>query len=439
LLDRPDADPNALEAQRWGVIAPEGGEGDEMLRALAPLLEHRARQQGAEVQRYRVPPDLDALRAVEWRDRVYKAEDVPAEERPRYLLMLGDLHQVSIELQHVLAQSAFVGRLHFATAAGALDVAGHAAYAEKVLAHERATVAAELPEVLLYGALDGSEATGLARDLLLEPCRKRVDERWLPKGRVGRLRVVLDDGSDPQALARAAGLTRSGVMLTTSHGVGAPVGGWASPEQQRAYQGALLLGSGRLLTPDEVRREPFLPGGMWFALACFGAATPPRSAFYPWLALLAEQQQYAGPVEAVRASLPPRERPFVAALPQAALANPNGPLAMVGHSDLAWSFGFTDLESPGTSRASRLLAALEVLAMGGRAGVALDALMRSYRDVNDSLTSAYQHRQEALADGQADPIEPRWLGLQWLLRNDLRGYMLLGDPAVRLPPRPTAG
>src|SRR5689334_16755410 len=64
LLDRPDADPNALPEQRWGVIAPEGDEGDQLLRAIAPLVEYRARQQGAEVTIYRVRPDTDAAQAV---------------------------------------------------------------------------------------------------------------------------------------------------------------------------------------------------------------------------------------------------------------------------------------------------------------------------------------------------------------------------------------
>ncbi|MFY0577892.1 hypothetical protein ACN28S_29420 [Cystobacter fuscus] len=65
-------------------------------------------------------------------------------------------------------------------------------------------------------------------------------------------------------------------------------------------------------------------------------------------------------------------------------------------------------------------------------GVALDALMRSFRDVNDSLMSAYQERQEALEEERPDPIDPKLLGYLWMLRNDLRGYLLLGDPAVRL-------
>jgi hypothetical protein len=59
--------------------------------------------------------------------------------------------------------------------------------------------------------------------------------------------------------------------------------------------------------------------------------------------------------------------------------------------------------------------------------------MRYYREVNDSLMSDFQARQEALLDQLPDPIEPSKHGYRWMLRNDLRGYILLGDPAVRLP------
>jgi hypothetical protein len=434
LLERLDADPNALPEQRWGVIAPEGSEGDPLLQALAPLMEHRARQQDAEVKVYRVRPDMDAAQAVEWRERVYRSESVPEEERPRYLLMLGSPGQVSFELQHVLAQGAFVGRLHFATPEGAPDLASHAAYVEKVLAHERSAEEAEAPDVLLYTATDGSRATAWGHQLLMEPCRKMVETRWIPRHLARRLQVLPDESPEPEALPRVAGAVRSGVLLSVSHGLGAPREGWASARQQRARQGALCLAPGLELTADRVRHPPFLPGGVWFCVACFGAATPSKSAFHAWLSMLARRQLFPGRPEAVLESLPrPGEPPFLAALPQALLANPRGPLAFLGHSDLAWNFGFANLDDLTESRASRILSALEVLAKGSRVGVALDALMRSFRDVNDGLMSAYQERQEALEEGRPDPTNPKRVGYLWMLRNDLRGYLLLGDPAVRLP------
>ncbi|MBN1209985.1 MAG: hypothetical protein JXB05_34355 [Myxococcaceae bacterium] len=435
--ERPDAAPNDLEAQRWGVIAPEGTLGDALLHAIAPLIEHRGKEQNAPVKTYRVPSDMNAAAAVQWREKVLQAEGVPEEERPWYLLILGDLHHVSIELQQVLAQGACVGRLHVGSPSGEPDLAGYAAYARKALAHARRTPEEETPSLLLYTAQDGTAATSLGHQLLVEPCLEAMRTRWKAKWPTLDPRLIPYESEGPDALLRAAGEARAGVMLSVSHGLGRPRSGWASPEQQRATQGALLVGGGLPLTGDKLREAPFLPGGMWFVVACFGAATPAKSAFHAWLSQLKNAGKYPGRPEQVLSKLPgPGERPFVAALPQALLANEQGPLAIIGHSDLAWTLSFTD-EGSSVSRASRILSALEVLANGSRAGVALAALMRAYRAANESLMAGYQAREDALLYGTPDPTDPVRHGSLWLQRNDLRGYLLLGDPAARLPMKRT--
>ncbi|KFA93813.1 hypothetical protein [Archangium violaceum] len=432
-LEKPDANPNDLPAQRWGVVAPEGEEGDALLRALAPLVEQRERQQGAPVRVYRVPANMDAKQAVAWRRDVHQDEAVPQEERPRYLLLLGDLHQVSMEFQQVLAHGAFAGRLHVATPSGEPDLAGYRAYAEKVLASEGRAAPDEAAEVLLYCADDGTPATAQGRWLLVEPCARQVETRWKKRLPALRLREWSEERVALDELLQVGGAVRSGVMLSVSHGIGKPRRGWNSLEQQRARQGALRLASGELLTAEELRDTPFLPEGMWFCLACFGAATPPRSAFQAWLTLLAREGGQKDLSREVLESLPKEgERPFLAALPQAALANPRGPLAIIGHSDLAWTYGFTTVGAASRGRASRIAGALEVLANGSRAGVAMDALMRAYREVNDGLMTEYQERQDALLEVRPDPVDPVEHAARWMERNDLRGYVLLGDPAARL-------
>ncbi|OJT21796.1 hypothetical protein BO221_23770 [Archangium sp. Cb G35] len=431
--DMRHGDPNDLPAQRWAVVAPLGDEGDALLQAVEPLVRQREQQQGAPVMRYRVCPGMDAATVVKWKNQVLQPEDIPEEEWPRYLLLLGDLHQMPVEMQHVLANDLFVGRLHFAHASGAVDLEGYTAYVEKVLASEQGTNATEELDVLLYTARDGTSATNTGHRLLVEPCQEMMEKRWKPKRPGMNIQLVPYDEEGPEELLSAAGAARSGVMLTVSHGLGKPRGGWASVEQQRATQGALSIAPGKVLTAELLRKTPFLPGGMWFYLACFGAATPPRSAFHAWLKLLEQQKLYGARPESVLENLPKAgERPFLAALPQAVLANPKGPLAVIGHSDLAWTFGFADSEEMRKSRASRVLSMLSAMKDGSRAGVAFDSLMRFYRDVNDDVMKDYEARQEAEVYKRPDPIDPKKLGLRWMLRNDLRGYLLLGDPAVRL-------
>jgi hypothetical protein len=430
-LAAPDRDPNDLPLQRWAVIAARGEAGDRALAAIRPLIDHRHAQQGDPPTIYRVDPDLDDMAALRWRDGVWRAESVPEDIRPRYLLILGDLDQVSLELQHALASCAFVGRLHCPTPAGYRD------YAEKVVASETARPA-ERPHALFYTVQDGTAATGVGYADLVEPCIAMTSE-WAAAGKLALASVDEVPYSDwsPSAMLTQVGAATPAAMLSLSHGLGAPRSGWRSAAQQRALQGALSMGLEEPLAADAVREAAFLPGGVWLCVACFAAGTPRTSAFHSWISALAGGDDPR--VREVLRSLPASgEPPFLAALPQTLLANPRGPLAVVGHVDLAWSYGFLD---PHTlrSRASRMFSALRSVLAGSRVGVGLDALMSAYRENNDDLTARYQLQRDAQVRGEPDPVDPRRLGRLWMQRNDLRGYILLGDPAARLaidPPAP---
>jgi hypothetical protein len=143
----------------------------------------------------------------------------------------------------------------------------------------------------------------------------------------------------------------------------------------------------------------------------------------------------AGNLISLLESLPRMEgRPFLAALPQAALANPQGPLAVIGNSDLVWSYPSINID-PLQRRLhhSRLASAMQVLAMGSRVGVAFNALMRAGRELTEWLLADYQVEQDASSAGRPAPSDRMARVQVWMERNMLRGCMLLGDPAIRLP------
>lgn len=430
---RTDADPNDISLQRWGVIAPEGKEGNHWLEAIAPLIRLREEEQGASIITYRVPPDMDAKMAVSWKDEVYWSEDVEEDDRPLYLMLLGDIDRVSLELQHSLANCALVGRSHFGNGQGQPNLDAYAAYAEKVVRFARNGTTTDRPNMLFHVARDGTNATLSGESRLVLPClevaQKNRDSGRLPVADV----CEIEADSTDELLAAGAGATPS-VFLSVSHGVGAPRRGWSSEEEQWRKQGALVLGRNDVLDAERLATQTFLPGGLWFMLACFGAGTPASSAYHAWLTLLSQEGAFSGKANSVLASLPAAgQRPFVAALPQAALASPNGPLAVIGHMDLAWTYGFSNATNLGESRKSRFYSALEVMARGSRAGVGIEALMRFYRETNDALMSSYQSETDARVQGRVDTSNRKERGHLWMLRNDLRGYVLLGDPAVRLP------
>jgi hypothetical protein len=429
LID-PSADPNSLPAQRWGVVVPEGPLGDRLLALIEPLRRLRAEEQGAPTRVYRVPPGLDGMQAVRWKDTVLCNEDESETEQPAYLLILGDFDQVSLELQQVLGSWGFAGRLAFASDAG------YEAYVDKVLRWSRSPSPARQARTLLFTAHDGTPATTVGYQDLMAPSFEKL-RRLQDEGRLSAESLAevgeRADWSVQQLLAQVASPHPS-VLFTMSHGLGAPRHGWSSVDEQRARQGAMSLGAEGTLEASALASTPFLPGGLWFFFACFGAGTPSRSAFYPWLARLREAGEYTGRLERLLAALPREgERPFVAALPQAVLANPHGPLAVMGHVDLAWTYSFQDMGPEGRNRPSRFEGLLRSLVEGSRAGVGLSTLHRALNGANTELTILYDDEEFARQVGRASLVDSVQRAHLWMLRQDLSGYILLGDPAARLP------
>jgi hypothetical protein len=273
----------------------------------------------------------------------------------------------------------------------------------------------------------------------MQPCIADA-EQLRDAGQFAARDIAAIEEDDParaadRLLAAAAG---PGVLFSCSHGAGAPSGGWTSPDRRRALQGALCLGGDTRLEADAVARAPFLPGGVWLMFACFGAGTPRQSAFEPWLLRLRQHGDHDDDLAPVLASLPAEgEPPFLAALPQAALANPDGPLAIIGHLDLAWSYGFQDLDKMSRGERHRRFHELVAqLVKGTRVGLALGgSLMRARNQVQTEIAIATA--DEARAGHELAEQRAR-LGHRWMVLQDLDGYIALGDPAARIAPRPRA-
>ena len=423
LWDELDA-PNDLVRQRWAVIAPEGPEGDALIDHVRPLIDLRQSQQRSPVKIYRVPAGQSAEAATRWKKQVYHASEKHRDDLARYQLILGDLHQVSPELQVIQGTDGFVGRLAFDRDAD------YGAYVDKLIAAERASAAGL--RAVFHTVQDGTSATSIGQHSLVEPALQLARD-LRSRGPASFPAEVVEGPPGPPApdsllaLARAAAPT---AMFTVSHGAGAPRGGWGSVAEQHARQGAMSFGEAGELTGADLANQPFLPGGVWFMLACFGAGTPATSKYQRWLVSLAAQMQFHGQPEAVLRSLPGAgERPFIAALPKALLANPRGPLAFVGHLDLAWTYSFRELDGGrGQNRPDRFVQTLTSLVRGTRVGAAFRELFRYFEQTNTELTTLDEAEQAA-------PLRRAHL---WMLRQDLAGYVVLGDPAAHLPapPRP---
>jgi hypothetical protein len=90
----------------------------------------------------------------------------------------------------------------------------------------------------------------------------------------------------------------------------------------------------------------------------------------------------------------------------------------------------------GKDRASRFEGIFSSLVKGARSGNSYNELLRYLGNANYELTTMYN--QEARAEATGKPIAPDQARAKqranlWMLREDLAGYVLLGDPAARLP------
>ncbi len=409
LLDRAGP-PGDLRRQRWGVVVPAGPRGDALAAAISPLIEHRRSQQGA-------PPHVLRFGAADqpavWLKDVYAA--IAAADRPRYVLIVGDLSEVGIELQRALSVVAFVGRVAFRCDRHYGD------YAAKVIAAEAAS--RSRIQMKFFSAADGSAATQIGDAELTRPCHQQAEDAH---------RNALLDIEPPQlvpsggAAFRAACRSPRTLLFTMSHGVGQA--GW-DDRTRRELQGSLVLERGDLLSATELAAGPFLPGGIWVAFACFGAGTPSTSSYRHWIEQLVDPSERAAIAERTLGAIPADQIGFVAAPAAAALANKDGPLAIVGHVDLAWAASFHDGVKPRTGHISE---ALQLIAGGTRVGIASDVIFEAARQAANAITDAENASEAARRADKPDPTDRRRLLMDWMIYQDLRNFILLGDPAVTL-------
>jgi len=148
-----------------------------------------------------------------------------------------------------------------------------------------------------------------------------------------------------------------------------------------------------------------LRGLVAFLFACFGAGTPQIDS-YPTRS-------------GARNQIAPRS--FVAALPQAMLAR--GALGVIGHIDVAYGYSFKPRGVTG-AQLGPYNACLGHLLSGHCLGT-------STCDLSGRAAALGCQVAEALVPGNAPP-DGTEMATIWCERNDARGYVLLGDPAIKL-------
>ncbi|MDZ4764755.1 MAG: hypothetical protein SGI73_09400 [Chloroflexota bacterium] len=410
-------DLSPLSSGGWGAIFPGGDQRviDALKDALAPLLERRRAQAGVKYRDDLVfTPGVDTRESFFRRVGIAPAEPVNPNLLPYYLLIVGSPVDIPYNtFQYPLDAGYAVGRIYFSDGKGGHDLEAYAEYARRVVAAESA---APRPRRLTFFApySAGDRATISSAGKLIMPLREKlfaIDSirDWdMPDPYYGR------DANKDRLRTLLGGAEMPGILFTASHGMefvsGDPL--------QMAGQGALVCAdwagpNSGAITPDmyfagaDVNAD--LDGLIAFHFACFSAGTPPLDDF-----------------SHTRKEIAPAA--FVAALPTAMLKR--GALAAIGHVERAWgtSFQWTGMAD---AQVGAFENTLQLMMEGKPVGHAMQQMNLRYLTLAAALQALRYDLDGEFSNPQYQADLENQFAFTWTANNDARGYVIVGDPAVR--------
>jgi hypothetical protein len=411
-LDKPD------EAGWSYVVAEDDPDRDAIIAALTPLAAHRKMVQPESPLVVSAGSDPG-----DWIDDVYQAL---GPTRPRYLLLAGDPTRLPFSLQIDLAAAgAIVGRATFDGAHATSDLQ---TYANKVVELEKAANPRPKNEAIVFATDGGTkDPTYFSHHYMASPIISALKAPTVNYD----VTTLVEAKATKAALLDAMSTGHPAFVFTASHGAGQPA--TAGLSKQRAANGApgcALDGNAAGLTgwdwllADELPAGPLCPGGMVVQFACFSYGTSSQSGFSKWL----------GGSNAFDA-----DSPFVASLPMRLLANPDGPVAFVGHVDVAVLHGFDDPANPipideAHPRLEPFLTVVRQAAVElAPVGYALREFHERASKFSSEIVTTFDELKNKGIDVE-DLDEANQLKLidKVIRRNDAMNFLLFGDPAARI-------
>lgn len=397
---RATVDPNDLSEAGWGVIWADEATRQQVEPKLRPLLELRKEQAG----------DLFLERIHRRGQRAHSfllgEGDVPgpAEEVPYYLLLVGDPEILPFDFQQMLDLRYAVGRLYFD------ELESYGRYAQSVIAAENGATCLERRATFFGVEHPTDPVTKVCNKQLIQPLLGESSGRssW------SNLAVLRQEATRAELIHRLSSEPPA-VLVTAGH---SPVFSRDEP-QQEALQGSIVtadwseadpskgLQARHLFAASDVGAEWDLSGMISMLVGCFTAGTPKYDSF-----ARGEPSQLAS-------------RSFIARLPQALLNR--GALAAVAHFDTLYLHSFDWPGSKPGPQHQTYGDMLHRLMNGHRLGHAMDSFGRRYGDLAAHLLSI---RLNPVGVGE-ETYAAFWIGY-----HDARQFVVIGDPAVRLPLKP---
>lgn len=409
-----DVDPKDLAQTGWGVIFGTNPPDPAIKEALKPLLDLR-RSQASKIRETRYKELIGGSNGDSKPDFLDRngaggGGAVDPDQIPYYLLIVGSPESIPFPFQYQLDVQYGVGRIHF----DSLD--DYARYAQSVVEAESGRVKRAKRAAFFGVANQDDVATTLSASELVAPLAKLMQADQ-PLWKVDT--VAPSDAKKARLLQLLGGSDTPALLFTASHGMMFSNGN----PMQASNMGALLCGDwpgpsvkgpvspNYYVSGSDVPTDAGLLGLIAFHFACFGAATP-------------QFDDYTTEDETQPKVLAPR--PFMANLPMRLLGHPKGgALATVGHVDRAWGYSFKSAN--GDSQLRVFKSALKRLMEGHRVGYALENFNNRYAELSSDLSDKVRSMK------YGTPVDPADLSDMWTFNNDARNYVVIGDPAVRLP------
>ena len=411
----PDIQPDDLAKAGWGIVF-HSDEDRRIRRVLERLIEHRRTVVGdpARVKELSYTADdtvetwLSQL-GVSW-------GNVEPTLVPYYLLFVSCPTRIPYQFAQTIDAEYCVGLLDLP------DAAAYERYVDGVIAYETSAPVLNRREIVYFGTKHPfDDATILSAEYLVKPLSAGLPSRSQKPiadecGFAQRVLVAADANRKMLCDVLSANTNpQPAILFTATHGMVWPSG----HEQQAAGQGALLCqewnGLGKMmpahyLTAGDVPADAKLQGLIAFLFACYGAGTPLEDRF-------AHDAGTAPPAIAPRA--------FASLLPMRLLTHEaGGALACIGHIERAW--GFSIVGQTNDPQLGPFRRALWRLMHGQPVGLAV-------QEFNDKCATASVQLANLLEKAYVGrPVDDAQLTATWAERNDAEGYIVIGDPAVRL-------
>lgn len=399
-------DPEKLDEAGWAV-AFTPGTPLEVKEALAPLLELRMEQARERFRRIEIEPGWTSE---DFRN-AFEIGFGPADPEvlPYYVLLVGDPREISFELQYGLDIQYAVGRLHFD------QVEDYNSYALAVKRAERNPPPPR--EAAIFGVDSGSKSDVFLRQALVDPLTRTLQE-WRAQADSPVAVPVVRSGGDRKVDFLHLLQNPPGFLFAAGHGLDCSRtrdGMLLVPK----LQGALVcsdrdaegfVDSASYFCGDDLPPATDLQGMITFLFACYGAGTP-------------EHDDFAGPSlgQSPRKIAP---YPLVSHLAKRMLGH--GAQAFVGHIDRAWSTSFSWHQNHG-DQVKIFDSTCRQLLDGHRLGHAMEWFNQRFAEGSAELNQLLMVRS-AFGPERASLLE-RMRKATF----DARNYVVIGDPAVRLP------